>query len=185
VTAAWSDARLSLIAWVASCARMSLDAVYFADEPLSLMQGASAALSQLSLRNPGGLDATVLRREGTQLIGTTGGTREMLLQVAFDTDDQELSGHPSVLAERFRTRASSPDSHVALDEFGYGLLSVGDVLVAGRDIGGRMFPRAIVEVRLSFLSAEEGNPIRSIASSSAQGEVVVADATVTIPAFTA
>lgn len=181
----WSDAHAPLLAWVALCARMETDAVFFADEPRSLIQTSSAALSVLSLRSPGGLDATILRREGTQVIGTTGGTREMLLQVAFDTDDQALSGHPVVLAERFRTRASSTDSNVALDDFGYGLLSVGDVLVTGRDLAGRLFPRAIVEARISFVSAEEGDPINVVATTSAQGEVVYADSVVAIPTFTA
>jgi hypothetical protein len=182
VTPAWATVRTALIAWAVARAGVASNAGRWADEELAVIQTPSIELSVVSMTSRG-TDETVFDLEDGELVPTTGGHRELVLQVAVDSDSQELGDSATVIAERFRTRATGPVSLEQLEAVGLGMLSVGSpIQYAVRDAGGRAHSRAVVEVRLSFVSAEADDPIQFIETVHATGTATRPDdTTITVP----
>lgn len=179
----WSDIRALLLAW--ATARSGIDTVggaRWADEPPEVAHGPTVELSVLGTVRRG-TDETVYDDDDDVVVPTTGGHRELVLQVAIDSDDQTLDASSVAIAERFATLATGPVSLAQLESVGLGLLSVGDaVTYSVRDAGGRAHPRSVLEVRLSFVSAVEDDAIPFIESAHATGTVTRPGATaITVP----
>ncbi len=179
----WSQIRTVLVAW--ALARSGIDTnggARWADEPLEVAHGPTVELSVLGTVRRG-TDETVYDDDDDVVVPTTGGHRELVLQVAIDSDDQTLDASSVAIAERFATLATGPVSLAQLESVGLGLLSVGDaVTYSVRDAGGRAHPRSVLEVRLSFVSAVEDDAIPFIESAHATGTVTRPGATaITVP----
>jgi len=180
----WTSVRSGLLEWAAVRAGVPDRAVQWADEPLKLIPSPGPRLTlQVASVLGRGTDETVFDLDGDTLMPTTGGHRALVLQVSVDTDSQLLGESATVILERLRTRVRAPLSLERLDAMGLGLLSMGEpVTYSVRDSGGRAHPRAVVELRLSFVSAEQDEPVGFIESAALTGTATRPDATtITIP----
>lgn len=186
MTPTWSAVRTALVTWAVARSGLEANAGSWADEELAVIQTPSVELAVVGMTSRG-TDETVFELVADQLVPTTGGHRELVLQVAVDSDSQELGDSATAIAERFRTRATGPVSLEQLEAVGLGLLGVGAPVVYGvRDAGGRAHSRAVVELRLSFVSAETDDPIDYVDTASATGTLVRPDDTeITVPVIAA
>lgn len=183
----WDVVRTGLIAWALTRAGLPAGAGQWADDPLVVVSSPEPSLTLQPLGFRGaGTDETVFDDfvpGDTELQPTTGGHRTLALQVAVDSESQLLSESAGIIAERFRTRARAPLALEQLEAMGLGLLSVGEPLtVSVRDGGGRAHARAVVELRLSFVSAEQDEAVGFIESAALTGTATRPDATtISIP----
>jgi hypothetical protein len=178
----WSTVEVGLIAWAATCAGLTSTAAAWAEDEMPVMPPQHVTLQVVGIIGRG-TDETVLDLDGSDLIPTTGGHRELVLQVAADSDSQVLGDSAPMLLEQFRSAATGPGSLAELEAMGLGMLGVGaPVTYQVRDAGGRAQSRAVVEVRLSFVGAATGVDVGFIETAELTGTVTRPDTTtITIP----
>lgn len=184
MTPDWAVVRTGLLAWaLARSGLTTRGGARWADEPLRPTHGATIELSVVAVRGRGSDETVFEDAGGGDLDAATGGHRELVLQIAVDAPSQELDSSAPVIAERIRSKATSPASLEQLEGLGLGLLSTGEVIsYATRDAGGRAHSRAVLEVRVSFVSAELDEPVGVIESASMVGAVTRPDTTqITVP----
>lgn len=178
----WSTVQVGLLAWAAARAGLNSTAAAWAEEEMPVMPPQHVTLQVMGIVGRG-TDETVLDLEAGELVPTTGGHRELVLQIAAESDSQALGDSAPMLLEQLRTSASGPESIAELEAMGLGLLGLGvSVTYQVHDAGGRAHSRSVVEARLSFVSAATGADVGFIETAALTGTVTRPDTTtITIP----
>lgn len=174
--------RTGLVAWFALIVGLSADAISWADESQTMTVGVSGSLrpiadvalgqeeKQTELASPAGPD-------GEELTRKIGGPRALSLSLVLDGYDQRLPGSPFFTLRSAATKIRSSESIAALQELGFGLISVGRVLNVPRKESGRTFPRAVLDLRLGYTNVENLDPITFIESAELTSHVRDTDGT--------
>lgn len=151
--------RTGLAAWFAALLGFELSSVQWEDEPRSMIAGASALLSPVADVGLGTPEAqhtyNALAAEGEEIERSVGQPRVLSLSLKLDGYDQRLPQGVFFVMSDVATELHGAVSLAALRELGMALVSVEGPRNVPRVEGGRVYPRAVLDVRLGYTRVRE------------------------------
>lgn len=157
-----TTARTGLRQWFATLAGLELAAVQWEDEPRSMVVGVCGLISPIADRALGmgerQHEYEPAADEGEELVRAVGGPRVASFSLKLDGYDQRLPEgvffRMSSVAELMR----GEDSVAALRGLGFALVDVTGPTNVPRVEGGRVYPRAVLDVFLGYTRVERETP---------------------------
>lgn len=171
-----SAVRAALLAWVEASAGAAAGTVIWQDESNQLVDGAAIMLSEIGGRNVGGESTGREWNPTSSLIERKLlGLQHNTYSVIFDGYDQELSRSPMASALDFVRVARSRESRAILRAAGCPLTAINGPTNAPRVEGGRVFPRAVVDFRITFATVDDLGSVAAADKATITGQVLGAD----------
>lgn len=174
--------RGALVAWAEAASGVATGTVTWADEANTLVEGMAIMLAEIGGRNVGGeshgrewnaADQVIERR----LLGLQHNT----FSLTFDGYDQHLARSPMAAALTFVRLAKSRESRAILRAAGCPLTAISGPTNAPRLEGGRTYPRAVVDFRITFATADDLGPVEAADTATVTGQVLGADGAPLVP----
>lgn len=157
-TLSFETARTGLRQWIATLAGIALAAVQWADEPRVAVDGACVLLNVIAERSIGQderqQEYDAAQVNGAEIIRKVGGPRVITISVHYDGYDQRLHLSPVTAASALKARMGGDDSAYALRELGFAFVDATGPVNAPRSDNGRVYPRAVIDVRLGYTRVE-------------------------------
>lgn len=179
-----SAVRAALLAWAEASGSVAPGSVIWQDEPNQLVDGMAIMLSEIGGRNVGGESTAREWNPTSSLIERKLlGLQHNTFSVTFDGYDQELSRSPMAAALDFVRRARSRDSREILRAAGCPLTAINGPTNAPRIEGGRSFPRAVVDFRITFATVDDLGSVEAANTATITGQVLGADGAPLTPPF--
>lgn len=163
--------RTTLLAWAAFVSGLTSASV-FADEPNTMVDGLAISIAEVSSRNVGGESTLREYDAGAEhIVRKVVGLQHSILSLTFDGYDQRLSQSPMEAARRFVAVARSPEARAMLRAAGAPMTAISGPTSTPRVEAGRSYPRAVVEVRLTFARVDDLAPVEVADTATITGSV--------------
>jgi hypothetical protein len=164
--------RTTLLAWAAFVSGRPAGAVVYDGESNAMVDGLAISIDEISSRNVGGeVTAREYDPSADHIVRKVLGLQHETLSITFDGYDQRLSQSPMEAARRFVAVARSTEARAMLRAAGAPMTAISGPTSTPRVEAGRSYPRAVVEVRLTFARVDDLAPVEVANTATITGSV--------------